>query len=265
MMNRTLFAFIDLKDPFMAAEIAGEESPGPILSLLEARRFDNLNLFYTPALKAHAEATQEELIRRYPGCELKLHELSIADPKDYSAVMGSLARKVREIARSQIPGENSVCVSSGTAEMRAVWFLLTAAGILPATLLQVGSPAEPLFGAANVKEVRFDAGDWSRLRDLLMPMDYFHPSAAPLARSPRRNRREADWKRGRNRPARPIGRRCSEPPVWIRPASPPRSRSGSLWLGSMPARHGPAPTRSRPSFLCAWRRPHGAADRCSSE
>jgi DNA-binding NtrC family response regulator len=175
MASKTIFAFIDLKDPFMAAEIVGEERPGPILSLLEARRFDNLNLFYTPALKEHAEATHRELGQRHPGCELALYELPIADPKDYSAVMGSLAREVRQIARFGAPGENFVCVSSGTAEMRAVWFLITAARILPAILLQVGSPAEPLFGAANVKEVRFDAGDWGSLRDLLMPMDFFAP------------------------------------------------------------------------------------------
>jgi DNA-binding NtrC family response regulator len=176
MASKTLFAFIDRKDPFMASEIAGEERPGPILSLLEARRFDNLNLFYTPALKAQATATQKELSHRYPSCELSLHELPIADPKDYSAVMGSLGRELRKITRSGAPREDFVCVSSGTAEMRAVWFLVTAAGILPATLLQVGSPAEPLFGAGNVKEVRFDARNWSSLRDLLMPMDYFLPS-----------------------------------------------------------------------------------------
>jgi hypothetical protein len=37
--------------------------------------------------------------------------------------------------------------------MRAAWFILTAVGVLPAKLLQVGSPAEPLFGASTVKEV----------------------------------------------------------------------------------------------------------------
>src|SRR3954451_1805636 len=180
--SRTLFAFIDPKDPFMAGEIAGEEHPGPILSLLESRRFDQLHLFYTPALSAHAMATREELSCRHCGCEVTLHELPIPDPKDYSAVMGSLGRRLREITDSGAHGENYVCVSSGTAEMRAVWFLVTAAGILPATLLQVGSPAEPLFGSASVKEVHFRSGDWSSLRDLLMPIDYFQ---SPAPESPR--------------------------------------------------------------------------------
>jgi DNA-binding NtrC family response regulator len=190
MAGRTLFAFIDPKDPFMAGEIAGEERPGPILSLLEARRFDRLNLFYTPAMRPHAESTRRELADRYPACDLAFEQVPVADPKDYSALMGSLARQVRELAGSQPPGQNFVCVSSGTAEMRAIWFLITAAGILPATLLQVGSPAEPLFGGANVKEVRFDSADWSSLRDLLMPLQFFRASSSPPPRTPRRKLHE---------------------------------------------------------------------------
>jgi transcriptional regulator with GAF, ATPase, and Fis domain len=82
------------------------------------------------------------------------------------------------------PAADFVCVSSGTAEMRAAWFLLTAAGFLRATLLHLGSPAEPLFGAAQVKEVRLDSADWASLRDLLLPMDYFRPARTPLPPAP---------------------------------------------------------------------------------
>ena len=92
--------------------------------------------------------------------------------------MGALARQVRQIARASGGAENFVCVSSGTAEMRAAWFLLAASGVLPATLLQVGSPAEPLFGAGNVREVRLDRADWSSLRNLVMPQEYFLASEA---------------------------------------------------------------------------------------
>jgi transcriptional regulator of acetoin/glycerol metabolism len=101
--------------------------------------------------------------------------------------MGHLARRVRAFVRTQRGAKNHVCVSSGTAEMRAAWFLLAATGVLPAKLLQLGSPAEPLFGAANVREVQLDSSDWSSLRDLVMPMEYF-PSAEeapPLAQRAR--------------------------------------------------------------------------------
>jgi transcriptional regulator with GAF, ATPase, and Fis domain len=51
-------------------------------------------------------------------------------------------------------------------------------------LLQVGSPAEALFGPANVRVVSLDGGDWSSLRDLVMPQQYFKRSAPLQSRGP---------------------------------------------------------------------------------
>ncbi len=188
--GQCLFAFVDLKDPFMPSGIAGEEQPGPVLSLLAARPFDFLFLFHTPHTRENAAATGREVTQRHPRCQVDLRELPVSDPKDYSSLMGSLARQVRSIARAGRSAYNFVCVSSGTAEMRAAWFLLTAAGVLPARLLQIGSPAEPLFGAANVKEVDLDTTDWAGIRDLMMPIEYFDASRirceelAPARESP---------------------------------------------------------------------------------
>jgi DNA-binding NtrC family response regulator len=178
--GQTLFAFVDLKDPFTPGEVAGEELTGPILSLMGARHFNFLFLFCTPQTRENAEATRREVEHRQQDCHVTLHELPVSDPKDYSALMGQLARQVREILRKLPDAENHICVSSGTAAMRAAWFLLTAAGVLPATLLQVGTPADPLFGAANVKEVSLDTHDWRVLRDLIMPREFF--AARLLAR-----------------------------------------------------------------------------------
>jgi transcriptional regulator with AAA-type ATPase domain len=182
MSGKTLFAFVDPKDPFMPGDIAGEDQPGPILSLMDARQFDTILLFHTPHMRENADATRGEVARLYPRCCVTVTELPVSDPKDYSSLMGHLARRVRDFVRTQRGAENHVCVSSGTAEMRAAWFLLAAAGVLPAKLLQLGSPAEPLFGAANVREVQLDSGDWSSLRNLVMPMEYFHPGPKRQAR-----------------------------------------------------------------------------------
>ena len=51
-------------------------------------------LFHTPHTLTNADLTAAEVRIRYPGCELILRELPVADPKDYSSVMGSLAREV---------------------------------------------------------------------------------------------------------------------------------------------------------------------------
>jgi two-component system response regulator HydG len=174
--GRTLFAFVDLKDPFMPSGIEGEGEPGPVLSMLGARAFDTLVLFHTPQTAENAEATVAEAGRRYPGCKVMARNLGISDPKDYSRLMGRLGREVRSFLRETHGGETYVCVSSGTAEMRAAWFLLVATGVLPARMLQLGSPAAPLFGAANVREVEFGRAGWEELRDLLMPREYFERS-----------------------------------------------------------------------------------------
>jgi DNA-binding NtrC family response regulator len=170
----SLFAFVDLKDPFAPGEVAGEELPGPILSIMDAKQFSSVNLFHTPHTRENALATKAEATQRYPACTVKLIELPIADPKNYSSLMGHLGAFVRKMgllwqARG---GKNYICVSSGTAEMRAAWFLLTATGVMTAKLLQVGTPARPLFGKASVKEVRLDSNDWENIRDLAMPAGY---------------------------------------------------------------------------------------------
>jgi hypothetical protein len=110
---------------------------------------------------------------RHPACGVNLNPLPVSDPKDYSAVMGALARQVRSILADLPYADLFVCVSSGTAEMRVAWFLLRAANVIRARLLQVGSPAEPLFGAAGVKEVSLEGSDWGVLRDFVMPIDDF--------------------------------------------------------------------------------------------
>jgi len=175
----SLFAFVDPKDPFTPGEIAGEQLPGPILSIMSAKQFRHLFLFHTPHTRQHAAATEKEVSSRYPDCQIVMNELPISDPKDYSSVMGRLARMVRRLMKleSSQTADCFVCVSSGTAEMRAAWFLLAALGVLPAKMLQVGSPARPLFGEANVKEVRMDAGDWLTIRELAMPDEYFRIAA----------------------------------------------------------------------------------------
>jgi transcriptional regulator with AAA-type ATPase domain len=169
-----LFAFVDLKDPFVWGEIAGDELPGPILSILSAKCFANLFLFNTPHTRQNAIEIKNEVSQRYPECRIVVHELPVSDPKDYSSVMGQLSRLIRDMGGPTTAETNNyVCVSSGTAEMRAAWFLLYALGFLRAKLLQVGSPVNPLFGPANVREVRLDSDESSSVRQLAMPWQYY--------------------------------------------------------------------------------------------
>src|SRR5258708_2393400 len=206
--TNSLFAFVDPKDPFTPGEIAGEQLPGPILSIMSAKQFRHLFLFHTPHTREQTVATEKEVSSRYPECQIVVHELTISDPKDYSSVMGRLARTIRlmKLGSPEI-ADCYVCVSSGTAEMRAAWFLLAALGVLPAKMLQVGTPARPLFGEANVKEVRMDSSDWLTIVDLAMPDEYFRAGArepaeqSPSITMPLGMRKMLSWlRRGRKRP-----------------------------------------------------------------
>src|SRR6266850_944983 len=196
--RKSLFAFVDLKDPFTPGEVAGEELPGPILSMMSALHFDSIFLFHTPHTREKALATRDEVSRRYPDCSVVVQHLPVSDPKDYSPLMAFLWRAVRKLMLGPFTGDSYVCVSSGTAEMRAAWFVLTALGVLPAKLLQVGSPAQPLFGEANVKEVQISTGDWQAIRDLAMPSAYFRQEVGALRKPVAHSvpRPTSSWPRG---------------------------------------------------------------------
>jgi transcriptional regulator with AAA-type ATPase domain len=170
-MLNSLFAFVDPKDPFAPGELAEEQFPGPILSILSAKKFDRIFLFYTPHTRKNAQETEAEALQRYPDCRITLHEFPISDPKNYRVLIGLLRAIVQKLALAlrMRGGQSYVCVSSGTAEMRAAWFLLAATGVLPAKFLQVGTPARPLFGKANVREVQLESSDWENIRDLALP------------------------------------------------------------------------------------------------
>lgn len=185
-----LLAFVDPKDPFMVGPVAGEELTGPILSIMSTREFDSLYLFHTPHTRPNAVATSEEILRRYPQCRLTMTmELNIADPKNYSLLLSLLTERVRKeklhLQLQEPHVQGYICVSSGTAEMRGAWFLLTSLGVLAAKLLQVGTPAQPLFGGANVKEIAVTTSDWLSIRELAMPAQYRTPGTEmPRSHSP---------------------------------------------------------------------------------
>ena len=201
----SLFAFVDLKDPFAPGELAEEQLPGPILSILSAKKFDSIFLFYTPHTRKNAQETEAEALQRYPGCRIALHELPIPDPKNYRMLIGLLRAIVQKFgfAWQMRGGQSYVCVSSGTAEMRAAWFLLAATGVLPAKFLQVGTPARPLFGKANVREVELRSSDWENIRDLALPtmtqLREMPPSSLSGMRVPRTSSESAPKPKERRR------------------------------------------------------------------
>jgi len=107
----SLFAFVDPKDPFAPGELAEEQFPGPILSILSAKKFDRIFLFYTPHTRKNAQETEAEALQRYPDCRITLHELPISDPKNYRVLIGLLRAIVQKLALAwRMRGARVMCV-----------------------------------------------------------------------------------------------------------------------------------------------------------
>ena len=70
MTQNRLFAFVDPKDPFMPTAVAGDDRPGPVLSVLAARRMDALVLFHTRNMTANAEHLAHYVLERYQTCQM---------------------------------------------------------------------------------------------------------------------------------------------------------------------------------------------------
>jgi DNA-binding NtrC family response regulator len=194
--GRTLFAFVDLKDPYMLTGVAGEQRPGPILSILDAQPFNTVVLFYTPETRAHAMRTWAALGARAERYHVVKRELPVSDPRDYPAIMGALTPHVIELAGDGETQNNFVNASGGTAEMRAAWYFLAATGMLRARLLHV-APQGTLYGPADVSEVPIDElRRPSRARDfgVLFSRSYSRaePSYAEAAPAPPRREDELD-------------------------------------------------------------------------
>jgi len=73
--------------------------------------------------------------------------------------------------------------------LRAAWFLLTASHVLRATLLQAGSPAEPLFAPATLRK-SVSTARWDSLRDLVMSVGRTYFPGSTLQMAPATGRRE---------------------------------------------------------------------------
>lgn len=147
-----LFAFVDYQDPYSRWLLGDEERPGPVLTLLAGRKFDRVTLYHTPHTRENARQTQAAILEKHPGTEVEVAELPIGNPKNYGAIINQLLPRSMEAARKW-DGRLWVCSSSGTAEMRAAWYILASTGAFPARLLNVDWPKAGSTEPVRVVEV----------------------------------------------------------------------------------------------------------------
>ncbi len=146
-----LLSFVGNRDPYVER---GEE-PGPLLSLLQARRFHRAYLFCTGTGYLERARAVEELCRGLgSACRFSFVSLELQSPIDYEEIYTRLSQTVSRVLEGlrHRPHSLSVLLDPGTPQMQTAWFLLARSGALPARLLQ-GIPPRFAGGAYKVKEV----------------------------------------------------------------------------------------------------------------
>lgn len=148
-----LLSFVGFHDPYARGLVGEQEQPGPILSLLQARRFDKVILFGTPNTAQLTDETAEAIRARHPGVDVETLGVPLNDPTDYKEILEGLRHHLRTIQEDAAPSRFFVGVNSGTPQMHASWLLLVASGEIPARLLSIRPPRFAEKGGSLVTEV----------------------------------------------------------------------------------------------------------------
>jgi len=159
-----LLTFTGFNDPYSIGLIGEEEVPGPILSLITARKFDRIILLSTPNTGKNTSATRSVLEKAYPSIQVETQDLILSDPTDYRQILSGLRLYLRSILDSAPGGNFFVSVASGTPQMHACWFLLAASGEIPARILQVRPQKFVTATAPLVSEIDFTSHEFPAVR-----------------------------------------------------------------------------------------------------
>jgi len=155
-----LLTFAGFHDPYAKSLIGDDEQPGPILSLLQARRFDLVYLLSSPNTEGNTTATAAALN------DIEVREISVPlqDPTDYRAMLKHL-KSITAGVVEEFPGaEYFISVASGTPQMHACWVLLTTSGEFPARILHVRPPRFVTAERPFVSEIDFTLPEFPLIR-----------------------------------------------------------------------------------------------------
>jgi DNA-binding NtrC family response regulator len=157
MNMQILFTFVGNRDPYTNP---GEETPGPILSLLSVQSYDRIFLFCTGPRYFERARTVETIARdKEPNQKISFINIDLSSPIDYGEIYEHLWAAIEQQVLPALPGgkdnDISILLDPGTPQMQTVWFLLARSGQLPATLIQ-GIPPQFLGGVYKAKTVTLD-------------------------------------------------------------------------------------------------------------
>ncbi len=142
-----------------------------MLSLIEAKRFDQVVLFSTPSVAQRTGETTAALASRHPEIAVHTVELALPDPTDYLGILRGLRQHTRQIVSRNPDADYFVAVASGTPQMHACWVMLVSGGELPAKILHVRPPKYVTKELPMVSEVDLSSPEFPEIRAPLVLME----------------------------------------------------------------------------------------------
>ena len=150
---KILITFIGNHDPYAD----GKEKLGPILSILQKRKFDKLFLlFNNDRYWDSLIKTQEYCNQHYPEMKVEYRQAESLSPIDYNLVYPAMYQVVQKIKRDNSKAKFTISVTSGTPTMHACWLFLVQGGVIKAELTQTSREA-------GVQKITFKLDDFPKI------------------------------------------------------------------------------------------------------
>ncbi len=152
---KALLTFIGNHDPFAD----GKAQLGPILSILEKRKFDKLYLLFNNDRYWDAVfKTQEICNQKYPQMKVEMRLTEAVNPINYNLVYPAMYNVVQRIVKENKGMKYTISITSGTPTMHSCWILLVQGGVINAEILQVSREN-------GIEKVTFDLDDFPNIAE----------------------------------------------------------------------------------------------------
>ena len=161
---KILLTFTGFQDPFAETSVAGEQDPGPVLTVAAVQPFDCVYLFSTPDTAEISAQTKDALQQRNGNLAVQICNVPLKSPTHYPGISRQLKSCFRKISKLNPNAEYFIGVSSGIPHVDASWLMLAARGEIPARILQARVAKFACAGAGQVTEIDFTNPQFPQIR-----------------------------------------------------------------------------------------------------
>jgi len=163
--------WVGTRDPEWINTRTRKQEVGPILSLLRARRFDDVQLLVDVDNKnmgQRSAAVVRQLRRVAPDTRVRQRPVRLFSVTDYVEIFRVTNAACQDILAERRPDPADqffVYLSPGTPQMQTVWVLLVQSGLLPARMLDATPPDQHLGDRPYWREVDLTLQDFPQVVD----------------------------------------------------------------------------------------------------